>query len=205
MGKVHKPLTPEQRERKRAKDRKRNHRLWRESPEYREAHKARVADHNRRKRNESERNKAAHARWSAAAKYDVIHGTNTRNELPADVIEGHKAYKREKQRGYRGESPNPSRLLVEDGIIDPIAVEIAAKGERLVNLTETERVLAVAVMERWYQLSQREMERRLGLSDFTVWYLRQDALKVTDDRLREVAGSCTATLGTRYADMSMSA
>lgn len=40
-GTVYKPLTPEQRERKRTTDRARSSRLWREDPEYREAQKAR--------------------------------------------------------------------------------------------------------------------------------------------------------------------
>jgi hypothetical protein len=37
-------------------------------------------------------------------------------------------------------------LLEEDGIIDPVAVEIAAKGFRRVNLTQRERLLATALI-----------------------------------------------------------
>ena len=36
------------------------------------------------------------------------------------------------------------RVLPEDGIIDPVAVEIAAAGERRVRLTKKERQLAAA-------------------------------------------------------------
>ena len=37
-----------------------------------------------------------------------------------------------------------ARVLPEDGIVDPIAIEIAASGTRPVALTHTERVLAAA-------------------------------------------------------------
>ncbi|GGP92223.1 DNA-binding CsgD family transcriptional regulator [Actinomadura coerulea] len=36
------------------------------------------------------------------------------------------------------------RVLPEDGIVDPIAIEIAVSGSRPVDLTHTERVLAAA-------------------------------------------------------------
>ncbi|MFD0535047.1 hypothetical protein ACFQY7_16170 [Actinomadura luteofluorescens] len=42
-----------------------------------------------------------------------------------------------------GES-TAARLLPDDGIVDPIAIEIAASGVRPVALTHTERVLAAA-------------------------------------------------------------
>ena len=55
---------------------------------------------------------------------------------------------------------NRSRLmLTDDGIIDPIAVEIAARGARTVALTRAERQLAAAaILARGgtpYQISQR--------------------------------------------------
>lgn len=39
-----------------------------------------------------------------------------------------------------------SLVLADDGIIDPIAVEIAARGSRLVALTPSERLLAAALI-----------------------------------------------------------
>jgi hypothetical protein len=36
--------------------------------------------------------------------------------------------------------------LADDGIVDPIAVDIAARGTRPVQLTETERLAAVALL-----------------------------------------------------------
>lgn len=42
--------------------------------------------------------------------------------------------------------PRRSRVLPDDGIIDPIAVEIAARGIRRVALTPAERLVAAAVI-----------------------------------------------------------
>jgi hypothetical protein len=42
--------------------------------------------------------------------------------------------------------PRPNRVLPDDGIIDPIAVEIAVGGTRLVALTPAERVIAAAAI-----------------------------------------------------------
>ncbi len=40
--------------------------------------------------------------------------------------------------------PQPSLVLADDGIIDPVAVEIAVRGTRPVALTPAERLLAAA-------------------------------------------------------------
>ncbi|KAB2347247.1 hypothetical protein [Actinomadura rudentiformis] len=54
-------------------------------------------------------------------------------------------------------------VLPEDGIVDPIAVEIAAAGTRRVALTATERLLAAArILAAGHH--QTEMARRLGVS-----------------------------------------
>lgn len=54
--------------------------------------------------------------------------------------------------------------LIDDGIVDPIAVEIAAKGTRPVQLTETERLLAVALLlDGGASLSLVAYRLRMGL------------------------------------------
>lgn len=56
----------------------------------------------------------------------------------------------------------PARLA-DDGIVDPIAVEIAAKGTRPVQLTETERLLAAALLlESGASLSLVAYRLRMG-------------------------------------------
>lgn len=129
------------------------------------------------------------AAWSsvqAAQRYDRKHGTISRDDLPADVRSLAREYKRLQMQVYRRrDGVQPMCTLREDGIIDPIAVEIAAHGSRVIALTKREQVLAVWLMERW-GLTQREMERRLNLSDFTVYYLRQSAFRITETEFREL-------------------
>lgn len=56
----------------------------------------------------------------------------------------------------------PARLA-DDGIVDPIAVEIAARGARQVQLTETERLLAAALLfESGASLSLVAYRLRMG-------------------------------------------
>lgn len=53
-------------------------------------------------------------------------------------------------------------VLPEDGIIDWLAIELVATGQRVVDLTSAERTLAVARMER-AGLRPVEMANRLGI------------------------------------------
>lgn len=139
----------------------------------------------------SEAMSTANSVHQAAYRYDRKHGTSTLAELPEDVLTLAREYKRLQMQSYRrrdGMQPVGSHLLKEDGIVDPIAVEVAASGSRLVYLTQRERVLAVWIMEH-RGLTQREMERRLQLSDYTVYYLRQEAKRVPEMEFRELTAA----------------
>ncbi|TDD62805.1 hypothetical protein [Actinomadura rubrisoli] len=72
-----------------------------------------------------------------------------------------------------GNSPGPDLgrpspwVLPEDGIVDPIAVEIAATGARRVALTRTERLLAAArILAAGHPCT--EISRRLHVSGHTA-------------------------------------
>ncbi len=58
-------------------------------------------------------------------------------------------------------------LLEDDGIIDELAVHIAAYGERKVRLTVPERIEACAIMQRMH-LGVKEMSERIGCSTGAV-------------------------------------
>lgn len=57
--------------------------------------------------------------------------------------------------------------IPEDGIIDPLAVEIAASGQRRVRLTWTERRIAAALIMARGGTSY-QVAKRLGLSSATA-------------------------------------
>jgi len=66
-------------------------------------------------------------------------------------------------------------LLPEDGVIDPVAVEIAARGTRRVRLTATERRMAAAViLDRGG--SPNDLARRLCMSGHAARALAADIL-----------------------------
>lgn len=69
---------------------------------------------------------------------------------------------------------NPDLMLLpEDGVLDTMAVEIAAKGYRLVKLTYRERLLAAAlIMEGDWAIPVGEVIReRLGVPRSIAWRL----------------------------------
>lgn len=134
---------------------------------------------------------AAHSALVVARRFDQKHGTSTRDDLPADVRRLAREYKRLQMQDYRGREgaeAGGGHLLSEDGIVDLTAVEIAVQGSRVVNMTQRERVLAVRMMEQC-GLSQREMQARLGLADFTVYYLRQSAARMSDAEFKELTAA----------------
>ena len=61
-------------------------------------------------------------------------------------------------------------VLADDGIIDPVAVEIAARGIRLVALTRAERQLAAARILAWGGTACL-ISRRLHVSGTTALVL----------------------------------
>lgn len=70
-------------------------------------------------------------------------------------------------------------VLPEDGIVDPIAVEIAASGARPVALTQTERVLAAARILAAGG-SRNDIATRLHVSGNSARHLAERARRVGD-------------------------
>ncbi|QKG27301.1 hypothetical protein [Actinomadura verrucosospora] len=70
-------------------------------------------------------------------------------------------------------------VLPEDGIVDPIAIEIAASGARPVALTQTERVLAAARILAAGG-SRNDIATRLHVSGNTARHLADRARRVGD-------------------------
>jgi DNA-binding CsgD family transcriptional regulator len=70
-------------------------------------------------------------------------------------------------------------VLPEDGIVDPIAIEIAASGSRPVALTQTERVLAAARILAAGG-SRNDIATRLHVSGNTARTLADRARRVGD-------------------------
>ena len=100
-------------------------------------------------------------------------------------------------------TPRRSWVLTDDGVIDPIAVEIATSGSRPVALTRAERQLAAGrILARGGTVE--EAARRLRLGRTLVYRLissgQLESVKV--GRLRRVPAEClpeyvTALRGTR--------
>jgi hypothetical protein len=70
-------------------------------------------------------------------------------------------------------------VLPEDGIVDPIAIEIAASGARPVALTQTERVLAAARILAAGG-GRNDIATRLHVSGHTARTLADRARRIND-------------------------
>lgn len=74
---------------------------------------------------------------------------------------------------------NAQWLLPDDGIIDPVAVEITAAGTRRVRLTAPERrAAATLILARGGTVT--DIERRLHVSNWTAARM-VDAIRAADD------------------------
>lgn len=76
-----------------------------------------------------------------------------------------------------GKAPRNRWLLPDDGIIDPLAVELAATGQRAVRLTEAERYMAAALI----------------LAEGGSPWLISHRLKMSPDAARALAATITGT------------
>jgi DNA-binding NarL/FixJ family response regulator len=116
--------------------------------------------------------------YKRAVKADQYTGKRThRDALPESVREayrqGSREYERSRLKQLRERKPPrkpPRKPLREDGIIDDIAVWICASGQRVVDLTTRERLLAVQVMLA-NGLGQTEISRRLDVHPSTAYTL----------------------------------
>lgn len=79
--------------------------------------------------------------------YNKHQRLGTLTELPEWVRPARSAYYSLKQKNKRREAgiiPRTTHILPEDGIIDEVAITIATKGTRVVNLTRNERLIVVS-------------------------------------------------------------
>jgi hypothetical protein len=74
---------------------------------------------------------------------------------------------------------NAKWLLPDDGIVDPVAVEITAAGTRRVRLSAPERRAAAAlILARGG--TTHDIAARLYISHWTAWHLAE-AIRAADD------------------------